>query len=71
MKHDLDRARLLGLSRAAGDLSRAAGHKLCAQRMEKAVTAGQFGLVVGLVISLPIIVALAWWGIKHGSGGNT
>jgi hypothetical protein len=39
--------------------------------MEKAVTAGQFGLVVGLVISLPIIVALAWWGIKHGSGGNT
>jgi uncharacterized membrane protein len=35
------------------------------------VTTGQFGLIVGLVISLPIIAFLTWWGIKHGSGGNT
>jgi hypothetical protein len=28
-------------------------------------------IIIGLIVALPLIVALCWWGIKHsGSGGG-
>jgi hypothetical protein len=35
------------------------------------MSAEQLALIVGVVIALPLIGWLAWWGIKHWSGGNT
>jgi hypothetical protein len=31
------------------------------------MSAEQLALIVGVVVALPLIGWLAWWGIKHGS----